>query len=133
MPHVTIEYSANVAEHHDVASLVEAVHDAGLQHGLAPPDGLRTRALGTEHYRIADGQRDHAYVAIAVRIGPGRETEEKQSFIETLLGAAEVAVARDPSPLAIAWSIELVEIDPELRINRNHVRTRLEEQRGEHA
>ena len=30
MPHITIEYSANVAEHHDIDELVAAVHEAAL-------------------------------------------------------------------------------------------------------
>ena len=61
----------------------------------------------------------------AVRIGPGREAQAKSSFIETLLDAAEAHLDETSSPLAIAWSIELNEIDPTFRINRNHVRRHL--------
>ncbi len=125
MPHITIEYSANLADHHDVQSLVNAVHEAALQHGLPPLDGLRTRATGRDQYRIADGDPLNAFVAIAVRIGPGRDAAAKSSFIETLLDAAEAHVGAEPSELAIAWSIELNEIDPDLRINRNYVRARM--------
>ena len=124
MPHITIEYSANVAAHHDIDALVEAVHGAALEHGLASLAALRTRAAERSAYRIATGDDRFGFVAIAVRIGPGRDLALKQSFIETLLDAAEQAVR--PSPLAVAWSIELTEIDPELRINRNGVRTALE-------
>ncbi len=73
MAHITIEYSANLAEHHDVGALVEAVHEAAAAHGLTSLDGLRTRAVARTHYRVADGDRDHAFVAIAVRVGPGRD------------------------------------------------------------
>lgn len=127
MPHITIEYSANLAEHHDISALVEAVHSAALGHGLPPADGLRTRAVSRSHYRIADGDPDHAFVAIHVRVGPGRDAATKHSFIEAILDTAEARIAKTPHPLAIAWSIEMTEIDPELRINRNHVRTRLHE------
>ncbi len=137
MPHVTIEYSANVAEHHDIDALVVAVHEAALAHGLPPADGHRTRAVAREHYAIADRDPDHAFVAIHCRIGPGREPEAKQSFIEQLLETAEAHLAAEaqlasesasgePNPLAIMWSIEVTEIDPEFRINRNHVRARLQ-------
>lgn len=125
MPHLTIEYTANVADHHDVQRLVDVVHAAALGHGLAPLDALRTRAAPRPHYRIADGDPDHAFVAIHARIGPGRTVEERTSFITAVLDAAERALAEDASPLAVAWSIELTEIDPELRINRNHVRERM--------
>ena len=124
MPHITIEYSANVAEHHDIDELVAAVHEAALAHGLADVTGLRTRAAERAHYRAMSGDPSFAFVAIHSRIGPGREQDDKRSFIEQVLDAAEGAL--DGTPLAIAWSIELTELDPELRINRNHVRAAME-------
>lgn len=127
MPHITIEYSANLAEHHDIDALLQVVHAAAIEHGLPPADGLRTRGERRDHYVIADGSDDLAFVAIAIRIGPGRDAATKTSFIETLLNAAEAHIASQQGPLAIAWSIELNEIDAGFRINRNHVRTRLAE------
>lgn len=124
VPHVTIEYSANVGDQHDIDALVAAVHTAALDHGLAAPTALRTRAAERAHYRVATNDERFAFVAILVRIGPGREHAEKQSFIETLLDAAEASLT--PTTLAIAWSIELTEIDATLRINRNHVRSAME-------
>lgn len=129
MPHITIEYSVNVAEHHDVQALVDAVHAAALDHGLPPLDALRTRAAARSHFRIADGQPDHAFVAIAARMGPGRSVEDKQTFLEAVLDAAEDNIG-EGSPLAIAWSMEITELDPEVRINRNHVRERMAAQRA---
>jgi 5-carboxymethyl-2-hydroxymuconate isomerase len=125
MPHITIEYSANIADHHDVDALMAAIHAAALAHGLPPADGLRTRATQRDHYLVADGSADLAFVAIAIRIGPGRDSDSKTSFIEAVLNAAEAQLDGEDGPLAVAWSIELNEIDPEFRINRNHVRTRL--------
>ncbi len=122
VPHITIEYSQNLADHHDIDALVEAVHQAALDHGLPPPDGLRTRAVGRDIYRIADSDPQHAFVAIAIRIGPGRTTAEKASFVEAVLDAAEAQVAGEEGPLAIAWSAELTVIDDAFRINRNYVR-----------
>lgn len=127
MPHITIEYSANVAEHHQIDALVEAVHTVALDHGLAPLAGLRTRAESRTHYRIADGDPRHGFVAISCRIGPGRSSKKKRSFIERILDAAQRTIDEDRSPLVIAWSIELTEIDPEFRINRNHIRDVLTE------
>lgn len=125
MPHLTIEYSANVGDHHDIDALVAAVHAAALGHGLPALDALRTRAAARHHYRIADGDSDHAFVAIAARVGPGRSPDDKSSFLHAVLDAAEAQLATEASPLAIAWSIELTEIDPDHRINRNHVRAKI--------
>ena len=130
MPHITIEYSSNVAAHHDIDALVGEVHDAALAHGLPPIDALRTRAAVRDHYRIADGHPHHAFIAIAARIAPGRDEEAKTSFIETVLAAAENQIAAAGGPLAVAWSIELIEIDDRFRINRNYVRTRIQKISG---
>ena len=127
MAHITIEYSSNLADHHDVSALVEAVHEAAAAQGLTPLDGLRTRAVARTHYRIADGDPDHAFVAIAVRVGPGRDPAIRAAFLEAILDAAEAHVGTTPSPLAVAWSAELTEIDAAFRINRSGVRARIAE------
>lgn len=127
MPHILVEYSANVGLHHDIAGLVHAVHDAGLSHGLAKADALRTRAERRDIYAVADRHVSNAFVAIHVAIGPGRDAEQKTSFITCLLDAAESFIDKAGSPLDIAWSIELREIDAEFRINRNHVRAAMAE------
>ena len=127
MAHITIEHSANLADHHDIQALVGAVHEAAAAHGLAPRDGLRTRAVARTHYRIADGDPGHAFVAIAVRVGPGRDDDARRSFLEAILNAAEAHIGASPSPLAVAWSAELTESDAAFRINRNAVRTRIAE------
>ena len=125
VPHIIIEYSANIAGHHDIDHLVEAVHRAALEHGLPAVDALRTRAAERQHYRVADGDPDHAFVAIIARVGPGREPEVKHSFLTTLIDTAEQTLAAESDVLAIAFSVELQEIDAAFRINRNHVRARL--------
>jgi len=125
MPHITVEYSANVAKHHDIDALVSAVHAAAVGSPILPLAGLRTRAARRDHYQVATGAEDLAMIAIAVRIGPGRDAAAKTELIEALLDAAENHITADDGPLAIAWSIELNEIDADFRINRNRVRTRL--------
>lgn len=127
MAHITIEYSANLADHHDIEALVEAVHGAAAAHGLAPLDGLRTRAVARTHYRIADGDPHHAFAAIAVRVGPGRDPASRRTFLEAVLDAAEAHIGTEPSPLAVAWSAELTEMDAAFRVNRNGVRSRIAE------
>lgn len=124
MPHVTIELSTNVAAHHDVDALVTAVHNAALGHGLASLAALRTRAHIAENFRVADGAAERAFIALHARIGPGRDHDQKRSFIEALLAAAQAEIG--DSDLTIAWSIELTEIDATLRINDNRIRAALE-------
>lgn len=124
MPHLIIEHSANVSQHHDVSALLDAVHGAILELDIAPVAGVRIRAIEQDDYRIAGGDNpDHAYVAMVARLGPGRDAPTKHRLIEAVLDAAEAQFATEDSQLVIAWSLEVQEIDAEFRVNRNHVAT----------
>ena len=127
MPHVIIECSANVAEHHDIDSLIAVIHDTVVATAIAPTAGCRTRAHVLEHCRVADLHPDNAMIAMVARLGPGRTVEQKQALIEAVLDAAEVHLGNEPSPLSIAWSMEVQEIDAEVRVNRNHVASTMAE------
>lgn len=129
MPHVILECSANVADHHDIDALIAVVHDTVVATEIAPTAGCRTRANVLEHYRIADGDPANAMIAITARLGPGRSVDQKQALIEVVLDAAEVHVAGESSALSIAWSMEVQEIDAQVRVNRNHVAAAMK-QRG---
>ena len=120
MPHVIVEYSANLEAQADMAAVVDAVHAAALATGIAPLDGLRTRASVRSLYRIADGHPENAFVAVLARLGPGRTPEEKQRLIEALMGAVETALGSAAANAML--SVEYQEIDPELRVNKNNLR-----------
>ena len=122
VPHIIIEYSDNLRT--DIDSLVDVVHRAALAYGLAPADALRTRAAARTSYRVATADPDFAFVAIMARVGPGRSPEARTRFLTALLDAAEHHVGVEQP---VAWSAEVQEIDPELRINRNRVRQFLQE------
>jgi len=120
MPHVIIEHSPNLAERIDVAALVHSVHVAALGSGIVPADGLRTRALAAEHAEVADGDPGNVYVAVTARLGPGRNEEEQQGFLQLLVDTvlAQLGDVADDTAL----SVEYQQIDPKLRMNRNGLR-----------
>ena len=72
MPHIIIEYSANVADHHDVDALIAVIHETATATHIGPLGAMRARATSREQYRIADGHTDNAMVSIIARLGPGR-------------------------------------------------------------
>lgn len=125
MPHIIIEYSANLAEVTDIDELVAAVHAAALDDGLPALDALRTRATPRDHYRIADGDPAYGFVYLTARIGPGRQPEAVRRFLTRLIDTVDEALASIQQDHPVAISAEVQLIDPALRINRNHVRTHL--------
>ncbi len=128
MPHLIIEHSANLGSDADSQRLVDLVHRAALESPIVPLAGLRTRAAVRDRYRVADGHADNAFVAVMARLGPGRTAPEKTAFLELLLAAAEAAVTEIAPQLTVSYSVEYQEIDAEFRINRNHIRTRLQQE-----
>ncbi len=126
MPHLIVEYSANVAAHHDVDALLGAIHEAVLGLEVAPVAGVRIRAIRQDEYRIASGSDpNHAYIAMIARLGPGRDADTKTHLINTVLDAAEAQLSTEDTPLVIAWSLEVQEIDADFRVNRNHIATEM--------
>ncbi|MDX1482194.1 MAG: 5-carboxymethyl-2-hydroxymuconate Delta-isomerase [Woeseiaceae bacterium] len=122
MPHQIIEYSANLADSVDIDALVTTLHEAAAAIDVLPVGGLRTRAKAHEHYRIADGHPDNAFVNVILRIAPGRSFEERKEAGETLFAALSDFLQHvyDASPLAISYEIQ--EIDADLRWKQNNIR-----------
>jgi len=111
MPHLIVEYSANLNNQIDIFKLVETVHHAALRKGVFEVAAIRTRAAGRDYYVIADGHRDNAFVAIFVRVAPGRPPETRRRVGQEIFDAACEFLKNvyETTPLAI--SLEVQEID----------------------
>lgn len=121
MPHITIECSANVQAHVDIDKLLRHVHDAAIETGVFPPDGIRSRVHILDHYRVAESGKN-AFVHVVLRIGPGRDQETKRRVVDHVFNALTAFLQKmyDSKPLAI--SIELQELDADLRRNKNNLK-----------
>ena len=62
MPHLTIEYSANLDGELDLPALIETLHTTAVGIDAFPLAGMRTRAARREHFRVADGHADNAFI-----------------------------------------------------------------------
>ncbi len=124
MPHVIIEFSAPTCSTQggpvDIDALVDAVHDAALATGTASIEALRTRAVGRNHVAVGDRHPDNGFIAVTARLGAGRSIDERREFAAALLDAVEANVGDAVEHLML--SAEVQEIDPDTRINRNHLR-----------
>jgi len=129
MPHLIIEYSANVADAVDVSELVIGLHDAALATGIAPLDALRTRAVAREHYAIADREPSNKFIAVTARLGAGRSDDEKDSLADALMNALDQLLGEKQSTIML--SVEYQEIDPARRVNKNNLRARIAERSNE--
>jgi len=121
MAHIIIEYSANLRGQFDLDGFLGAVHGAALATGVFPIGGIRTRAYPAEHYVIADGNPDNAFVHISLRVGHGRDVETRKRACEAIFAVAcqQLGAVFERSPLGIA--LEMQEIDPVLTFKKNNL------------
>ncbi|MEJ8573655.1 5-carboxymethyl-2-hydroxymuconate isomerase [Microbaculum marinum] len=132
MPHVIVEYSANLESDLEIQALIEALHDTALASGLFDIDGIRSRAVRRDVYRIADGNPDNGFVQITARIGEGRPAAARETLGRSLLATAEAALAGLISSTPVSLTVEVHEIDRSMTFRRNTIRERRNaEYRGE--
>lgn len=121
MPHFIIEYSANVEQRLELPAFVAAVHEAALATGIFPLKGIRTRALRCEHYRIADGHPDNAFIHLVARIGHGRSLEVRKQAGDGIFKAVTDWLQPVYDRYPLAFSFEIQEIDPVLNFKLNNL------------
>jgi 5-carboxymethyl-2-hydroxymuconate isomerase len=121
MPHIIVEYSANLDDQIDIQKLIEAVHQAALRTGVFEVAAVRTRAERRDDYVIADGHEDNAFVAISARVAPGRSRETRQRLGQEIFDAACEYLEKvyERTPLAI--SLEVQEIDNTAAFRKNNL------------
>ena len=122
MPHQTIEYSANLELELDIEALVRVLHETAASIDALPIGGLRTRAVARQHYRIADGHPDNAFINVFLRIAPGRSFDVRKAAGEKLFQALceYLEPIYSSSPLAISYEIQ--ELDADLRWKQSNLR-----------
>jgi len=131
LPHLFVEYSANVEEAIALDTLLDKLRDAALASGVFPLGGLRVRAQSMQHYRIADCHPDNGYVHVTATIGHGRPLDVKQRVGEALFAVIteHLAGVFEQSPLAISFNIQ--EFHPQLNFKQNNLHRYVRLRRGE--
>lgn len=121
MPHLIIEYSANIEDQIALDALLDKLHTCALGTGVFPLGGLRVRAHRADAYRIADKAPDNGFVHITALIGHGRPLDVQQRAAEELF--AVLTKHLEPlyanSPLALSLNVQ--EFHPVLNFKKNNL------------
>jgi 5-carboxymethyl-2-hydroxymuconate isomerase len=125
VPHLIVEYSANLEERIGLSDLLDALHRTALATGVFPLGGLRVRAYRADHYRIADCHPDNAFVHVTAMVGHGRQEDVLKRAGEALFATLteELAPLYEQGPLAI--SLNMQEFHPELNFKKNNLHQRI--------
>lgn len=127
MAHFILEYSDNLDKNElSIQALFSDLHEAAESSNLFPLKGIRSRAYCCKDYRIADGNPDHGFAHLEVKLGAGRKFEERQVaadlFFQTFTRHFELNFARQ----GIALSFEMKELEPQLKFNKNNIQDYLQ-------
>lgn len=121
MPHIIIEYSANLEGQLPLSHMLDAIHSSALKTGVFPIGGLRTRAHRVEHYRIADLHPDNAFVHVTLKIGHGRDHATQQRACEAIFEVLKEEVREVFAMRPLGLSMELQELHPTLNFKHNNL------------
>ena len=125
MPHIRVEYSANLEQDADVRALVDQVHAAVLKTGVFELGAVRTRAVRRDVYRIADGDPGNVFVHVDASIAPGRDVETRKRVSQTILDVLAAATRQLAVTRGVALSVEIREIDNSAAVRLNNLHERL--------
>ena len=126
MPHLMIDYSANVEPDVDMDAFCDTLRNVAASIDAFPLAGVKVRAVRVEHYAIADGNPEHGFIDISVRIREGRDIQTKQNAAQKIFDAANEFVADVMQNRSLALSLELRDIDAALSPKSGSIRKYLE-------
>ncbi len=114
MPHIAIDYTANLADDLAPLALAQKLHDAARTLGVFPLNGLRTFARAVEEFQVGANTQDEAFINIQIRIAPGRPEELRQRIVDTLFATAEQTLAALMEKRPLGLQLEITEFERRL-------------------
>lgn len=130
MPHIVIDYSANLDGLVDLQAVVEAARAAAVETGVFPVGGVRVRTRRCPHVAIADGDPAHAFVDAILRMGKGRADDVKKRAGDHIFAALSKALDPAFAKTTVALSFEINEVD-DLNWKRNTIHDALKRRAAE--
>src|SRR5690625_7268411 len=90
MPHMTVEYTENIASEINTNDLLTKMNKSLVSHeGLVTPQGIRSRAIQLTDYLVGHGDRENAFVHVTLKIAPGRTEGAKKKVFDDLCQTIE--------------------------------------------
>jgi 5-carboxymethyl-2-hydroxymuconate isomerase len=131
LPHLIVEYSANIEGRIALDALLDKLHTCALATGVFPLGGLRIRAHRADVYRIADKAPENGFVHLTALIGHGRPLDVQQRAGEALFAVVteHLAALYEESPLAISLNVQ--EFHPVLNFKKNNLHEHVKRRGGQ--
>ncbi|MCZ8254606.1 MAG: 5-carboxymethyl-2-hydroxymuconate isomerase [Polaromonas sp.] len=126
MPHLNIEYTANLDTVTDMGALCKTLAATLValrgEDGVAPlfpAAGTRVMAWPAPHFAVADGQPGRAFIYMNLLITPGRSEALKKRAGDALLASASTHLDAVFASQAVGMTLQIVEGHPVFEGKRN--------------
>src|SRR5512139_4077278 len=107
MPHLVLEYSANVPDEPDFDRVLERLHQAMTTAGPFDIANVKSRVVCRERFRAADGAPERAFVHLSVAVLAGREPEVLRATGQALLSVLQESFPRARSERRCDITLEI--------------------------
>lgn len=122
MAHFIYEYSANLPEEQlDLPGLMDKMHTAAAASGIFPLAGLRSRAISCEEFRVGDGNPDHGFVNLSMKVGRGRDLDTRLEIGQTLFDILIEHLQPIFDSRGLAVSFEMRELEEHVKFNHKNI------------
>jgi 5-carboxymethyl-2-hydroxymuconate isomerase len=86
MPHLTLEYTRNLAGFNPAKTLA-AVNAAMFDSGLFSEPDIKSRAIALDVFKVGVKAAPRAFIHVAIRLLSGRSDEERKQLADAVLAA----------------------------------------------
>ena len=124
MPHLVLEYSANVPDEPDLDLALRRLHEAMTTAGPFELANVKSRAVRQERFRVADGEADRAFVHLTAAVLAGRDPEALRTTAEALLAVLREAFPRAAAGRRCDFTVEFREMRRDLYFKASDPRER---------
>ncbi len=121
MPHFIMEYSANLDNDLNIPALFEKLNESAIATGVFPIGGIRTRAVRCEHYRIAEGDPENAFIYFTAKVGAGRDLDVLKAACDKIFATITEYLQPIYGDRYLSIGFEMSEIHPVLTYKKNNI------------
>ena len=121
MAHFIYEYSANLNEDLlDMPGLMQTMHTAAVDSEIFPIDGIRSRAMKCEHFRVGDGDPDKGFINLSMKVGRGRDEDTRMQAGEMFWKIMIEHLEPLMSSQSVTCSFEMRELEERVKFNHRN-------------
>jgi 5-carboxymethyl-2-hydroxymuconate isomerase len=119
MPHLTLEYSANLE--FEAQPLFAQLHETMVATGVVNLKGLKSRAIRHTDYRIADGDEAYAFVHLNILLRAGRPLEMQQEVARRAMAVLEETFGHRFAEGYLSLSVDIKEMKEGIALTKHNI------------